>query len=177
MFFSEFFLAELGFTPPSPKYKRVYERKEGFLSGWECIFLNVSASASSQLGLVRRYGSRWSPGARRLQIWTEPHSSQTTPHSIIDSFALPQKSSRSRPISSSTTRWSGQIKIARREKRLLRGQVRWAAVGSLVSSDHQAKDVLIHLHLFKTCVFYMSWYTSSYLRPVSFICSDTPSAI
>ena len=95
MFFSEFFLAEFGLTPPFPKYKRVYERKEGFLSGWECIFLNVSASASSQLGLVRRYGSRWSPGARRLQIWTEPHSSQTTPHSIIDSLPLPQKSSRS----------------------------------------------------------------------------------
>ena len=66
------------------------------MSGWECIFFNVSASASSQLGLVRRYRSRWSPGARRLQIWTEPHSSQTTPHSIIDSLPLPQKSSRSR---------------------------------------------------------------------------------
>ena len=66
------------------------------MSGWGCIFSECYCICKlSVLWLVRRLGSRWSPGARRLQIWTEPHSSQTTPHSIIDSLPLPQKSSRS----------------------------------------------------------------------------------
>ena len=35
----------------------------------------------------------------------------------------------------------------RRKRVFLRGQVRWAGVGSSVRYNHEAKDVLIHLHL------------------------------
>ena len=42
---------------------------------------------------------------------------------------------------------AGKSELQEKKGSSLRGQVRWPAVGSSASSNHQAKDVLIHLHL------------------------------
>ena len=45
------------------------------------------------------------------------------------------------------TNRAGKSELQEKKGSSLRGQVRWPAVGSSASSNHQAKDVLIHLHL------------------------------